>query len=84
MAMLEKWRGTDVINLDDWQSYFLLEDLYHTYGNRAYKERPLFTTKTTPDWVENKDALWTNMNIPLFTRFANTTIDSLEMTYLFI
>ena len=24
------------------------------------------------------------MNIPLFTRFANTTIDSLEMTYLFI
>ena len=74
-----------VANPDDYQNTFLFSDYGHQYGNRAYQERPIFSTKSTPDFVSlKKYYTFQLMNLPVYTRMANCTFDDLQMYNLII
>lgn len=73
-----------VVDIEDWSNVFLYNDYFHSYGNKGFKERPLWTTEKDPDFitVANADTpegelYYTLMNIPIFTFMANTTFDDL-------
>ena len=60
------------------ESLFLLAVYGLDYGNRAYKERSLWTTDGKPSWYSGADDGGNMvMNIPRFTAMANCTIDDI-------
>ena len=79
MGIEEKFVKELFIDTSDYSSTFLYLDLLQAYGNRAYKERMLWSLTEQPDFISNGDfyeGASMFMNIPLYTRYGNCTVDT--------
>ena len=80
MGITESSVGDLWIDESNYSSLFLYLDFNQLYGNRAYKERLLWTLTDTPDFVNEEyldgyDFIPSFINIPLYTRLGNCTVD---------
>ena len=85
MGFQREMIGQQIIDLDDYKNTYNFIDYYHSYGNRGYQERPLWSPIRTPPFINGTDGYqFQIMNIPIFTKMANTTFDDLKVKTVFI
>ena len=79
MGIEESYVNDLYIDKSDYSSTFLYMDMEQPYGNRAYKERMLWSLSETPDFVDEDyfdgdNFMSSFISIPLYSRLGNQTV----------
>lgn len=86
MGVQSDMMNQQVIDPDIYSNTFVFADYYHSYGNKGYKERALWSSADIPPFVDliEDDYRFQLINLPVFMRMANVTMDDLTMSNLII